>query len=1094
MSKRKHRSSDESNHKRARSEQVDDDSEDEEEMVGPSQATLTTAPSVKTCGEVGLVESISLRNFMCHSLLGPFSFGDNVNFVIGNNGSGKSAILTALIVGLGGKATTTNRGSSVKGFVKEGESSADVCIKLRNRGQDAYKPEVFGPSINVELRISSEGLRTYKLKSKTGQVVSTKKEELVSILDHFNIQVDNPVSILTQEMSKHFLHSKGEGDKYKFFMKATQLEQMKEDYTYIMKTKTVTKNTIEKHEECLEVLKRKFLEKEDKYKSLASLDEMHAKLQELKNQMAWALVAEMKKEVKPLRERITGEEKGTIKYDQKVEEWKAKVVEAEQKYKQIHDQLESISERVQQLQPQCIELKSQAQECSKAYKAAETSVHRIKTNLRDLEKDKEQLTKRISELKHSISQSRAADTQERVERISRLQAELEALNHQDSTLNQQIDQFQQVVARRREELARIEREKQELSSSMDLKRRALKSMQASRTDRIRRFGDQMPNLLAAIDEAYGRGQFKKKPVGPLGYCIRLNDPELAVAVESCLKGLMMAFCCDNYHDERTLQGLMSRHYNNLKRPQIIVSEFSNAMYNISEKAVQHPEYPTVLQALEVQDPVVANCLIDMRGIETILLIKNNRDARQVMQQGQPPRNCREAFTMDGDQVYANRYYSSDHQRAPLLSRDVEEEIRHLETELANETTQVEHFRRQVQVVQGDIQQNNALLKRAHEERKRAQDKSRKLRLEIGDLQNVEEPQSEDLRPLEEELQEICEKIVVARGESEAARQRASQLKKTSEEAETKYRQHKDSISSITEEADPIKDELSKSDQEVEKSKHHKRHYEEKRRAHIDGIQKQKADLNTKERELMEAIEKATAICPELEVRRTAKSLDNEISRLRQKISTQQNQHGDRDEILRQYQEALENYKNVALQVKNLKKFTELLSKIMNDRHRVYTELRMYLSVRCKYYFDSMLSQRGYTGKMTFDHKNETLAISVQPGEGDKAALNDMRSLSGGERSFSTVCFVLSLWAIAEAPFRCLDEFDVYMDMVNRKISLDMMLRIATNQRFRQFIFLTPQNTSSLPLSSLIRVHQLKDPDRTQTVLPFGQGNREEAEG
>lgn len=53
---------------------------------------------------------------------------------------------------------------------------------------------------------------------------------------------------------------------------------------------------------------------------------------------------------------------------------------------------------------------------------------------------------------------------------------------------------------------------------------------------------------------------------------------------------------------------------------------------------------------------------------------------------------------------------------------------------------------------------------------------------------------------------------------------------------------------------------------------------------------------------------------------------------------------------------------------------------------------------------------------------------VQPGVGDKAALSDMRSLSGGERSFSTVCFVLSLWAIAEAPFRALDEFDVYMVM------------------------------------------------------------------
>lgn len=63
---------------------------------------------------------------------------------------------------------------------------------------------------------------------------------------------------------------------------------------------------------------------------------------------------------------------------------------------------------------------------------------------------------------------------------------------------------------------------------------------------------------------------------------------------------------------------------------------------------------------------------------------------------------------------------------------------------------------------------------------------------------------------------------------------------------------------------------------------------------------------------------------------------------------------------------------------------------------------------------------------------------MQPGQGNKADLSDMRSLSGGERSFSTVCFVLSLWAITEAPFRCLDEFDVYM--VN-EIQFLLMLRV-----------------------------------------------------
>ena len=34
---------------------------------------------------------------------------------------GKSAVLTALIVGLGGKAIATNIGSSLKGFVKDGQ-------------------------------------------------------------------------------------------------------------------------------------------------------------------------------------------------------------------------------------------------------------------------------------------------------------------------------------------------------------------------------------------------------------------------------------------------------------------------------------------------------------------------------------------------------------------------------------------------------------------------------------------------------------------------------------------------------------------------------------------------------------------------------------------------------------------------------------------------------------------------------------------------------------------------------------------------------------------------------------------------------------
>lgn len=52
---------------------------------------------------------------MCHDAL-EVTLNPNVNFIIGRNGSGKSAILTALTVGLGARANVTSRGASVKGM------------------------------------------------------------------------------------------------------------------------------------------------------------------------------------------------------------------------------------------------------------------------------------------------------------------------------------------------------------------------------------------------------------------------------------------------------------------------------------------------------------------------------------------------------------------------------------------------------------------------------------------------------------------------------------------------------------------------------------------------------------------------------------------------------------------------------------------------------------------------------------------------------------------------------------------------------------------------------------------------------------------
>jgi hypothetical protein len=80
----------------------------------------------------GIIETVTCSNFMCHGYL-QVDVGPLINFVIGHNGSGKSAVLTALTICLGGKASSTNRGGSLKAFIKEGQEYAQYTLQ-RYRG------------------------------------------------------------------------------------------------------------------------------------------------------------------------------------------------------------------------------------------------------------------------------------------------------------------------------------------------------------------------------------------------------------------------------------------------------------------------------------------------------------------------------------------------------------------------------------------------------------------------------------------------------------------------------------------------------------------------------------------------------------------------------------------------------------------------------------------------------------------------------------------------------------------------------------------------------------------------------------------------
>jgi chromosome segregation ATPase len=211
--------------------QVNDRHPATRELTSPMAERAINVNAAGKPPEAGIIKSIYVENFMCHRKF-TLDLCRNVNFIYGQNGSGKSAILAAIQICLGAGARRTRRARNLKDLVRKDATcnNAKIRVTLLNRGDDGYQHDIYGDSITVERTIALRGgYNGYKLYDSEMQERSRSKKDLDDMLDKLNIQVENPVAILDQEEAKKFLTGKAE-DKYAFFMKATELERI--DRTY----------------------------------------------------------------------------------------------------------------------------------------------------------------------------------------------------------------------------------------------------------------------------------------------------------------------------------------------------------------------------------------------------------------------------------------------------------------------------------------------------------------------------------------------------------------------------------------------------------------------------------------------------------------------------------------------------------------------------------------------------------------------------------------------------------------------------------------------------------------------------------------------
>lgn len=226
--------------------------------------------------------------------------------------------------------------------------SSKLTVKLKNTSDTAYQHEVYGNTIIVERHFSRAGSSNFKLKSSSGKIISNRKSDLDEICDYFALQIDNPMNVLTQDMARQFLNNSTPFDKYKFFMKGTQLEHLDGDYLQIEQSIDQMSADLEARSSDVQ----EYQGEVKKAKNLLTLSEKHDtlrnKIQDYGHQMAWAQVEEQERDVRAIDDELH-------KATETIEKARRQVVEASTVFENLHQDSErakaAVHEQEESLRP-----------------------------------------------------------------------------------------------------------------------------------------------------------------------------------------------------------------------------------------------------------------------------------------------------------------------------------------------------------------------------------------------------------------------------------------------------------------------------------------------------------------------------------------------------------------------------------------------------------------------------------------------------------------------------------------------------------------------------------------------------------------------
>ncbi|KAG0672393.1 Structural maintenance of chromosomes protein 6 [Maudiozyma exigua] len=1043
-----------------------------------SMNTQDEAGSNSNLSYPGYIKKVKLRNFMSHENF-ELELGPQLNFIVGNNGSGKSAILTAITIGLGGKTSDTNRGTKLTDLIREGTASTKITLYLDNRGPGSYDPEKFGDTIIIERTIRRDSSNVFSVKTENGNEVGNKKKDVQLIVDFFSIPIINPMCFLSQDAARRFLTASTSQDKYHHFMKGTLLEDTKINLDNASAIVSKAQENMRLHAGSLQVLKQEYKDSKKLAREFNKTSDLNEKKMLLCAKILSLDIEANTKSSNAVEQEIVNNGNQIKNFGKRIEKRKADIerfVSDQKKAEEgIENQMNIINTRDQDFRAK----KDEVAKLRGLYNAEERNQTQTKQSITDCKNRIQLFNKKIAKFEQKINEEMGGDREAMKEQLKTLEKERDVAQGNLSAMQTTLRDLQN---REKRECDQRNVEVRSLEDGIAAKTSEYNKIKTGNNDFLLNFDRKINQLFAEIER--NKNHFHSMPIGPLGRFVSIKREynQWTQNIQKFLSSTVSSFLVTDLNDDRLLRRIMKKC--NIRNIGVLIYKMKRL--DVSSFLVK-ASYPTIYDAVVFDTPEMESLFIDVTYLEKVVLIENYKEARNFLQ-GNPGkirmalslRDRNSGYQLRGaNQLDSVKYESqikikvgsSNEDNLAYLKQTIDEEIKEIE-KIKNKYETVIFNTRQ------EMKTTNETMKRLSEDVKRKGHEITQLTVkanaivDTGLLTSMNEERDKQegavavyeatVKEIDAKLDELREKIQPIKISYDNAKRSLRDANKTLDEL-------KAAVNSRSDKVERYNADIQNCEHEIEKLSQKNKSLEQNKEVLVNGITKQK--LSLEQICSIEELQKANLPDKKDELKREIDKISKDIRRAENSIGISE------EKVVQLFNESRAKYKDAYNRLESLETTLIQLQQSIKERVIKYNLNVNETFLKANLDFIGSLKMRKLTGKLFFKKEEHSLEIYVStPGDTTERSVD---TLSGGEKSYSQMALLLATWEPMRSRIIALDEFDVYMDQVNRKIGTGLIVNKLKDKVRTQTIIITPQDIGKITdiNDSGVMIHRIKDPKR-----------------